>query len=69
MTTQSKTQGKGSDAKTRKTRRCRVAASVPRRYRAGLGPFGPAPVELELDAGQLAAIEADPYLTVTPLDG
>ncbi len=50
-------------------RRYRVAAAVPRRYRAGLGPFGPAPVEVELDGDQLAAIEADPLLTVTAVDG
>ena len=52
-----------------KTARYRVAASVPRRYRAGLGPFGPAPVEVDLTEDQLAAIEADPYLTATAVDG
>lgn len=40
----------------------------PRRFRAGLGPFGPAPVVVEADAAQAEALAADPMLVVTPLD-
>lgn len=38
---------------------------VPRRYRAGLGPFGPDPVVVQATQEQADALLRDPHLGVT----
>ncbi|MCX8016620.1 MAG: hypothetical protein N2690_01765 [Rhodocyclaceae bacterium] len=43
------------------------AGGAERRYRAGLGPFGQAPVQIEASPGQRSALEADPWLEVEVL--
>lgn len=39
------------------------------RYRAGLGPFGRAPVEVEATPAQAEALKADPVLVVAEVGG
>lgn len=49
--------------------RTRPAHGDARRYRAGLGPFGREPLEVEVAPAQAEALQADPALLVAEADG
>lgn len=49
--------------------RTRPAHGDARRYRAGLGPFGREPLEVEVTPAQAEALRADPALLVAEADG
>lgn len=49
--------------------RTRPAHGDARRYRAGLGPFGREPLEVEAAPAQAEALRADPALLVAEADG
>lgn len=48
--------------------RTRPAHGDARRYRAGLGPFGREPLEVEVTPAQAEALRADPALLVAEAD-
>ena len=49
--------------------RTRPAHGDARRYRAGLGPFGREPLEVEVTPAQAEALRADPALLVAEVGG
>ena len=49
--------------------RTRPAHGDARRYRAGLGPFGREPLEVEVTPAQAEALRDDPALLVAEADG
>lgn len=46
----------------------RVRTALARRYRAGLGPFGPEPIAITVTTAQLDKLLADPMLEIEELE-